>query len=263
MPRGRRGVVRGAGRGAGRAAGRGRGRVNGGQAVRQPEQENRPNTRGQKRNADELEPEVPELQAEGPQADIDGGGNVLLQEDADIWVLGDSIPYWAGERAKQTGKEHLSLPNTTIAWWAVRGLGWSTFRHSIETQVLLCNPPRIIAINLGGNDLVSLSLLNVKTEIEAEIAYLRDAFPGALIIWIDILPRRVWRGASGLKAIDDKRKRVNRVGRQTVRKSGRSDVISPDIDAETNFFRNDGIHLNEVGCEFYLDYLKDAIIRNL
>ena len=182
----------------------------------------------------------------------------------DVWVLGDSIPYWAGERAKETNKPNLKLPDATVAWWGVRGLRWCDFRRAVESQVLLSEPPRIILVHLGGNDLTTLSLLQLKKAMESEIAYLRAAFPQTMIIWCDILPRKVWRGAANLKAINEKRKRVNRVGRQIVRQSGRGDeILCSEIDLKTNFFREDGVHLNDVGLEFYLDYLREGVLKHL
>ena len=93
---------------------------------------------------------------------------------------------------------------------------------------------------------------------------MRTAFPVVTIIWIDILQRRVWSGASGEhESVENKRRRVNRWGRYLVRSSGRHDILSPDIDEATNFFRPDGVHLNDVGLEFYLDYVRDALLKNL
>lgn len=129
--------------------------------------------------------------------------------------------------------------------------------------MLLSSPPAAIVIHLGGNDLHDLSIIKIKKSIKSEIKYLREAFPTSVLIWIDILPRRVWRGNFSLNTMDSKRKRVNRFGRCLVTRSGNSDWVLPDIDIETNFFRADGVHLNEVGLEFYLDYLRDALIRNL
>jgi hypothetical protein len=62
--------------------------------------------------------------------------------------------------------------------------------------------------------------------MESEVSYLREAFPQATLIWVDILPRRVWRGAHSNKPIEAKRKRINRLGRQIIKFSGKSDFIS-------------------------------------
>ena len=113
---------------------------------------------------------------------------------SDVWVVGDSLPFWAGEHTKAMGKPNLGIPNISIAWWAVRGLRWSGFRRSVETQVLFSSPPSIIFIHLGGNDLVHENTCELRRTIEIEIKYLRDAFPQTTIIWVDILQRQTWHG---------------------------------------------------------------------
>ncbi|XP_045210665.2 uncharacterized protein LOC123562078 [Mercenaria mercenaria] len=155
--------------------------------------------RGQKRTADELEGLVEDR---------------MLQDNADVWIVGDSIPYWAGTHATATGKPNLNIEGVSVAWWGKRGMGWSGFRQHIETQVLLSSPPRIIIINLGGNDLLQFKTPDIGNLIRQEIVYLRDAFPQTMIIWLDILPRQVWPGSrGGYIPIETKRKRLNRIGR--------------------------------------------------
>jgi len=76
------------------------------------------------------------------------------------------------------------------------------------------------------------------------------------IVWVDILARLAW--ASGSK-LDRKRRRVNRYGRQLVGTIN-GDFLSVEIDSETpGFYRNDGIHLSQVGLEMFLDAVKDKL----
>ena len=178
-----------------------------------------------------------------------------------MWILGDSIPYWAGVHAEKTGKTHLNIQGRTVAWLGVRGLRWGSLRNVIEAKVLFSSAPDIVLVNLGGNDLPYLSLLEIKDSIRREIEYLHDAFPDATLIWMDILQRQRW--GDNYQMIERKRQRVNRFARQIIAKSvKRFHFIKPDIDSKTPFFRPDGVHLNLVGLEFYLDYVKDAILRN-
>lgn len=148
-----------------------------------------------------------------------------------------------------------------LGWYGVRGLGWHGLRRAIETKVLFQSPPRAVFIHLGGNDLVSESIFRLKNIINKELCYIRTAFPAATIVWIDIIQRRKWLGASDAKAIEHKRTRINRLGRLIAASGGPSDAITCDIKAGDHFFRNDGVHLNDVGIEFYLDYLRDAILK--
>ena len=63
--------------------------------------------------------------------------------------------------------------------------------------------------------------------------------------------------------MDSKRKRLNRFGRYFVSKMG-GGILSVNIDCSTpGFFRPDGVHLSNVGLEFYLDALRDSILDNL
>ena len=165
--------------------------------------------------------------------------------------------------ASDTQKSNLRIPNVTIAWMGVRGLGWTGFRREIEAKVLFSDSPKLIIIHLGGNDLTLLTTVQIKRCIREEVRYLREAFSETVIVWIDILPRRVWRGAvDGSNVVDRKRNRLNRIGRQIVRASGKHDIVVPDIDVESGFFLDDGVHLNFVGLEFYLDYVKDIIVKH-
>jgi lysophospholipase L1-like esterase len=188
----------------------------------------------------------------------------IFQFFSDIWVLGDSIPYWAGVRAIETGKPALRIDSgKMIGWWGSRGMSWTQLRHYIESQVLLSKPPDIIIINLGGNDLVQHPLTKIRNIIKKEIRYLRAAFPDVVFVWVDILVRLSWRGASGSdKEIDEKRKRINRWGRQQVRSFAKHEIVAVPIDSATaGFFRADGVHLSDVGLELYLDCLRDIILK--
>lgn len=173
----------------------------------------------------------------------------------DIWVIGDSIPYWAGRRASVRHKPNLTL-DQTIAWWGIRGMSWEDFTYSLQLDTLR-RPPAIIAVHLGGNDMVSIRTEQLCRLIKEGFDFLRHAFPDTKFIWLDILPRLAWgRPEDENAALDRKRKRVNRWGRQQV--SGR--FLKIDIDIQTRgFFRADGIHLSDVGLDFYLDALKDFL----
>ena len=180
-------------------------------------------------------------------------------------MIGDSIPFWAGVWARNRGQPHLNLRTATVGWWCKRGMSWSQFRHSIEANVLLSTPPKVVLIHLGGNDLVSKSQTFLRNIIQREIKYLSTAFPESVLVWVDILPRICWGPhsyAPGL--LDAKLRRINRWGRQQIRRHTRSDAISIDIDLETpGFFRQDGVHLSDVGLAFYVDAIRDAILRHL
>jgi lysophospholipase L1-like esterase len=180
---------------------------------------------------------------------------------SDIWLIGDSIPYWAGSRALDRDMVNLNLPdNMSVAWWCQRGMGLQDLKHAFQLPALFRNPPKVIFIHVGGNDLTKHSVKFLLQLITETFDYIRQAFPDTPIVWIDILPRLQW-GIPGdkVKGIKKKRLRINQFGR-----SAANEVLKIDIDEQTpGFFRADGVHLSDIGLEFYLDSLKDCILKYL
>jgi len=173
----------------------------------------------------------------------------------DVWVIGDSIPYWASQLYLTGNVPRLEQQ---VAWHCYRGAGWGDLRKEIEMAVIFNNAPKVAVIHLGGND-IKVPLKDLLDIMRAEIRYLRDAWPETILIWTDILNRGSWD-------LQDMRKmrRVNRFGRVEVSSTGKSDYWRPDISAdEQGFFRPDGVHLNTLGLHFYLDGLTEVVKRNL
>lgn len=181
----------------------------------------------------------------------------------DIWVLGDSIPYWAGVRARQTGKENLNT-QAMIGWWGIRGLKWADFRRSVECAVLLNQPPKIVFIHLGVNDFGYTPLHKIRNMIKREIAYFSNGLPNSVLIWVDILQRVRWGGVSTNSKIEAVRKRINRWGTLQVCRHSKHDKLILDIDSRTpGFYIPDGVHLSDVGLAVYLDGIRDKILMYL
>ncbi|KAH3856504.1 hypothetical protein DPMN_099094 [Dreissena polymorpha] len=108
------------------------------------------------------------------------------------------------------------------------------------------------------NDLM-IPLKEIFDIMRAEIRYLRDAWPEAILIWVDILERGGWDRKDVRKM-----KRVNRFGRVEVLSTGKSDYWRPDISTdEQGFFRPDVVNLNTLGLHFYLDGFTEVIKKNL
>ena len=172
-------------------------------------------------------------------------------------MVGDSLIHWAGHYAQEQGRENLGLPHQ-LDWMGVRGMHWEQFTHKMQLKVLFSEPPKVIFIHLGGNDIELLTVCRIMNKIKSGFRYMRAAFPDCQLVWVDILPRLVW--ASGSPE-DCKRRRLNRHGR-LVASSLKGHQVGVEIDNTTpGFFRPDGIHLSQVGLEMMLDNLRDAVIR--
>jgi len=167
--------------------------------------------------------------------------------------------HWAGQRAIEKQTPNLKLPNITIRWWGVRGMGWSQFAQQVQYHLLFNAPPKAVVIHLGGNDFNTLSHYKLHKKIKQGIKYLKSLFQDSVIVWVDVLQRRTWR-ADGA-TMERKRCRVNRLGRQVVKGVG-GQCVAVDIDFKTaGFYRLDGVHLSLIGLEMFLDTLRDALLR--
>jgi len=176
--------------------------------------------------------------------------------------VGDSIPYWAGERAQARGRPDMDLPGgASVSWMAVRGMGWQGAIHQLQIPVLFQAPPQVLLLYLGGNDLVAHSLRHVLKLVRETVEYLRSAFPEVALVWVNILPRFKWRAPKDeYRAINNKLKRVNQFGRSMMREEG-GRVLDVNIDLKTlGFYRPDGVHLSDVGLDMYLDAIRELLL---
>ncbi|KAH3888144.1 hypothetical protein DPMN_012171 [Dreissena polymorpha] len=64
--------------------------------------------------------------------------------------MGDSIPYWAGQRAELQGMPDLNLPvGTRVVWMGVSGMRWADAVHHIQLPALFRMPPKVLVVHLG------------------------------------------------------------------------------------------------------------------
>ena len=156
-------------------------------------------------------------------------------------MVGDSIPHWAS----------LEQGRTEMSYFTQRGATWKTIRRVLETEVLLGPPPsKAILLQLGGNDVSSCPQKSIFNNIKHEITYLREAFPEVILMLVDILPRLCWK----------KRKRLDRYGAVEAGLNGRHHRLSIDIEfKDVGFFRQNGVHLNQLGLHFYNDAVKEFV----
>jgi len=118
--------------------------------------------------------------------------------------------------------------------------------------------PLITAVYLQGLNAVNLFHSAVYTRQTFD--YIRAAFPDTILVWVDILPRFCWRAPKNeYKTINRKRRRVNQLGHQAVRKAG-GHVLHLDIDLTSGLFREDGVHLSDVGLDMYIDNLRELLL---
>lgn len=140
----------------------------------------------------------------------------------------------------------------------------SQLRPTIQLKMLYLPPPAMIVVHVGGNDIVTMKQAHLIRRIKKVFHYIHSVFPNAYLVWSDILPRTKWRGVESiepnLSRLNDKRKRINRAGRQTARSLFKGRYITHEIDTKTpGLLKTDGTHLTKIGNRIFLLAFEEAL----
>lgn len=129
-----------------------------------------------------------------------------------ITICGHSMVFWAAHEAKRFPfGSHLGLWEwAVVEWLGRRGMKWPALLPLLMEG--WHGPPlQILLMHLGGNDLWL-------TEGKALIiqAHFWAAWPGVYIIFLTLLPRRVWQGLGDPRCLDRAQHNVNREMRKAM-----------------------------------------------
>ena len=129
---------------------------------------------------------------------------------------------------------------------------WHQLIAKLQLAMMGCPAPEMIIIHLGGSDLTGVERGKLIKMIKRDIGYIASVFPSAYLVWSDILPRTAWRAIkshqNSLNTINEKRKRINRAGRQANRDLDKGRYIIHEIETSTTgLFLSDGVHLSDIG----------------
>lgn len=156
---------------------------------------------------------------------------------------------------------NLGLSNRTVRWLGSGGMHWEQLLTELQLNMMFNPRPAMLILSLGGNDLVDIKQAKLMKKIKKDIKYIASIFPNAYIVWSDILPRKAWRDSNeSLVKTNQKRKRINRAGRQVADQLPNGKYIIHEIETETNgLFLEDGVHLTPVGNDIFLNTFQEAV----
>ncbi|XP_027862086.1 uncharacterized protein LOC114137589 isoform X1 [Xiphophorus couchianus] len=194
-----------------------------------------------------------ERSKEGPPVPA---GKPISSEPKNVWICGHSLVYWAESRAKspEVGMQLGMDPNKVTIWWkGIQGMTWSQLLPQLHQLKITWPNPDALIVHLGGNDLSTESPTNLLASVKKDMASIRSIFPHCLLVWSDILPRRVWRHSPDSYEVDLVRTTVNRRIHSIVSDLGGISVNHDNIRCGTNtgLYRGNGIHLSPKGIDVF------------
>ena len=106
----------------------------------------------------------------------------------------------------------------------------------------------MIILHVGTNDLVSTDMFSMRQRIKLFLHEARLLYPKSLLIWSDILPRVFYFGANTQKAMEKKRRKINKWAEYQATKLGCQVLHHPQFQqSKLHLFRYDAVHLSVDG----------------
>ncbi|CAG2196532.1 unnamed protein product [Mytilus edulis] len=192
-----------------------------------------------------------------------------LEGHATVWIVGSSIIKHAfGEARGRPGGVNLGLQRMGVnIWWQGKcGGKVLDMKQQIRTMLKYEDPPTILVLHIGGNDIGEKSSKTLCELIRKQFSWMRQLMLDTVFVWSQIIPRSSWRYSDNINAMEKCRMRVNTSIASFLTKTDGCYLRYPDIKANELFLMKDGVHLTSLGNNIFLNTLQgglEMIIRNL
>lgn len=128
----------------------------------------------------------------------------------------------------------------------------------------LVHGPAVLVIHAAGNDLCNVRLSELISVIRADFDRFPSFFQNVILVWSEIVPREIWKGARNPASIERARRLLNMRVSRHVRMNGGVVIRHRQLEGDNReLLLDDGIHLNPIGLDILLSGLQDAIERAL
>ncbi|XP_028983518.2 serine/arginine repetitive matrix protein 2 isoform X2 [Betta splendens] len=181
-----------------------------------------------------------------------------------VWICGHSLVYWAESRAKspEVGMLLGMDPSKVAIWWkGTQGMTWSQLLSQLHQLKVTWPNPDVLIVHLGGNDLSTDSPTDLLASVKKDLTSIKSIFPQCVLVWSNILPRRVWRHSTDSHEVDLVRTTVNRRIQNVVSELGGTSLTHDNIrcGSNTGLYRADGVHLSQKGIDTFNLNLQDFL----
>lgn len=179
-----------------------------------------------------------------------------------MWVVGSSIVKDAFIAARRRpGGVNLGLDrlNVSIWWQGKGGMVISQLRQHINIMRRYEDPPDFLVIHIAGNDLGHIKVGHLRNEIKNTLRMVINTLPNTKLVWSQILPRLKWRYSSDVLAMQTMKYRINNSISAFILRSNGCYIRHPDIRANHNFLKTDGVHLTPLGNDIFLNNIQGGL----
>ncbi|KAE8615065.1 hypothetical protein XENTR_v10008398 [Xenopus tropicalis] len=182
---------------------------------------------------------------------------------ATVWILGHSYVYWAARRAsiRSYGRQ-LGFPESTVRarWRGIRGLLWQQILPEFLQLQGITTGPKVIVIHAGGNDMGMGKNADLIHSIRQDLERCSKFLRSCVLVWSEIIHRRVWRHARNPLAMEKCRKKLNMSVSAFVNTIGGVVVRHREMEQDgPHLLRDDGVHLNPIGLDIFNMNLQSGI----
>lgn len=182
-----------------------------------------------------------------------------------VWVIGHSYVHRAADRAAhRPGGKQLGFHQADVFWRGIGGLRWLRVLHEVVEVSRMVRGPAVVVIHAAGNDLCSVRLSELISVMRADFDRFASFFQDVVLVWSEIVPRGIWKGARNPASIERARRLLNMRVSRHVRLNGGVVIRHRQLEGDNkDLMLDDGIHLNGIGLDILLSGFQDAIDRAL
>ena len=129
-------------------------------------------------------------------------------------------------------------------------MGWEDLLFEFDRLLMSFPEPSILILHLGGNDIGQIKTLDLIFSIRDTMLILKEACPGMVIVFSEIIPRLRWLESAALRPFEKIRKRVNKAVEKLMSPALGFSFRHVDLEGGiAGLYRNDGVHLSDIGLD--------------
>ncbi|XP_008105807.1 tumor susceptibility gene 101 protein isoform X1 [Anolis carolinensis] len=180
-----------------------------------------------------------------------------------VWICGHSYVFWAEKRSLERSfapKLGVRLQDAKLHWLGKSGMTWDQLIPTLLHSRRRLTDPDVLVIHLGGNDLGTDRNMDIINQMKKDLGHLKQIFKNSILVWSNIVPRKVWNQEIHHEVMEKSRRQVNQAIGHFIERIGgiviRHDTLVP---GSPGLFHLNGVLLSESGTDIFILDLLNAL----